>query len=57
MEILVEMSIEIHKRLVGCAHYPQCLMQALTDSLRAEDFSCAPCALYQQEITKGREQG
>jgi hypothetical protein len=54
-ESTVEMSIEIQTKLSGCAHYPNCLMQALNNSLRTEDFSCVPCLLYQQEVRDNKE--
>lgn len=55
MEITVEMRIEIQTKLMGCAHYSNCLMHAVNDSLRAEDFSCVSCLLYQQETRKEKE--
>ena len=57
MEGTVEMRIEIQTKLMGCAHYSNCLMHAVNDSLRAEDFSCVSCPLYQQETTKEKEVG
>ena len=57
MESTVEVSIEIQTKLMGCVHYSNCLMQALNDSSRAEDFSCVPCLLYQQEVSKNKELG
>jgi len=57
MEGTVEMRIEIQTKLMGCAHYSNCLMHAVNDSLRAEDFSCVSCQLYQQETRKEKEGG
>jgi hypothetical protein len=57
MESTVEVRIEFQTKLMGCAHYPNCLMQALNDSSGAEDFSCVPCPLYQHEVTKDKELG
>ena len=55
MEKTVDVSIEIQTKLMECTHYPNCLMQAVRDSLRTQDFSCVPCALYQQEATREKD--